>query len=108
MTLYCSKCGKQIPENAKYCPYCGEEVIFNRNNPDAIVIKPEDIKETPVEEPAPEVKQEARQDHSAEIEQYEREIETFTHKRKAMVIPGAIVFGIFTIATLVFSVLLTR
>ena len=112
MTLYCSKCGKQIPENAKYCPYCGEEVIFNRNNPDAIVIKPEDIKEPEVEEVKEEPKQEVRQevvkDNSEEIAQYEREIEIFTRRRKAMAIPGGIIFGIFTIATIVFSVLLSR
>ena len=74
MTLYCSKCGKQIPENAKFCPYCGEEVIFNRNNPDAIVIKPEDIKEPEVEEvkeePKQEVKQEVVKENSEEIAQY--------------------------------------
>ena len=112
MTLFCSKCGKQIPENAKYCPYCGEEVIFNRNNPDAVEIKLEDIKEAefeePKEEPKQEVKQEVVEDNSELIAQYEREIEECARKRKNLAIPGGIIFGIFTIATLVFSVLLSR
>ncbi len=112
MTLYCCKCGKQIPENAKFCPYCGEEVIFNRNNPEAVVIKPEDIKEPQVEEvkeePKQEVKPEVVRDNSEEIAQYEREIETFSRRRKAMAIPGGIIFGIFLIATLVVTVLIYR
>ena len=24
--MYCSKCGKELPENAKFCPCCGESV----------------------------------------------------------------------------------
>ena len=50
MTIYCSQCGKQIPTNAKFCPYCGEEVILNRNNPDAVEISADEIKEAEFEE----------------------------------------------------------
>ena len=25
--MYCRKCGKLIPEDARLCPYCGTEVI---------------------------------------------------------------------------------
>ncbi len=25
--MYCRKCGKLIPEDARFCPYCGTEVI---------------------------------------------------------------------------------
>ncbi len=26
--MYCSKCGKQIDDNSKFCPYCGAQVAF--------------------------------------------------------------------------------
>ncbi|MCD8204274.1 MAG: zinc ribbon domain-containing protein [Coprobacillus sp.] len=26
--MYCHKCGKEIPDDADYCPYCGSEVIY--------------------------------------------------------------------------------
>ena len=108
MTIYCSKCGKQIPENAKYCPYCGEEVVINRGNPDAVVIKLEKDNQEVVQSPAAsedEVKT-SKNDYVERndelIAQYEEEIKTFEHRRRAMVIPGAIILGIFTIATVVF------
>ena len=110
MTLYCSKCGKQIPENAKFCPYCGEEVIFNRNNPDAVEIKAEDIKEAEFEEaPKQEVVREpVREDNSQQIAQLEDEIKTYEKRRKGLVIPGAILLGIFLVATIVFAILFVK
>lgn len=29
---FCSNCGKEIPENAKFCPFCGYRVAMNRQN----------------------------------------------------------------------------
>ena len=108
MTIYCSKCGKQIPENAKYCPYCGEEVVINRGNPDAVVIKLEKNNQEVVQSPAA-AEDEVKTSKSDYVErndeliaQYEEEIKTFEHRRRAMVIPGAIILGVFTIAAVVF------
>ena len=109
MTLYCSKCGKQIPENAKFCPYCGEEVVINRGNPNAVEVKPEDVKQEVIESPAAaedEVKSSARDEyfeHKDElIAKYEDEIKTFESRRRGMAIPGGIILGVFLIATIVF------
>ena len=33
--MYCRKCGKKIPDEARFCPYCGTEVII----PEEIRIK---------------------------------------------------------------------
>ncbi len=32
--MYCSKCGKQIDDNAKFCPYCGFNVSKSNNTQD--------------------------------------------------------------------------
>ncbi len=31
--MYCHKCGKEIPDDADYCPYCGAEVIYKPKTP---------------------------------------------------------------------------
>ncbi|MBQ1340927.1 MAG: zinc-ribbon domain-containing protein [Erysipelotrichaceae bacterium] len=33
--MYCYKCGKKIPDDAKFCPYCGAEV----KKPDEVVVR---------------------------------------------------------------------
>ena len=33
-TMFCPKCGTQIPENDHYCPTCGEPVFAKNNVPD--------------------------------------------------------------------------
>ena len=30
--MYCSHCGKQIPDNAKFCPVCGTKIVENKRN----------------------------------------------------------------------------
>lgn len=32
--MYCKKCGKEIAENMKFCPYCGTEVSVNTETND--------------------------------------------------------------------------
>lgn len=38
--MYCSHCGKEIPDNSKFCPHCGSLVDFttvpNHSNPDPV------------------------------------------------------------------------
>ncbi|MFA7222823.1 MAG: zinc ribbon domain-containing protein [Bacilli bacterium] len=34
--MYCHKCGKQIPDDAKFCPYCGEDVSNDNKKEDDI------------------------------------------------------------------------
>ena len=45
--MYCTRCGQQIEEGARYCPYCGEKIykeeytydqapIYSRSIPIAI------------------------------------------------------------------------
>ena len=110
MTIYCSKCGKEIPEYAKYCPYCGEEVIFNRNNPDAKEVSLEDLnKEDPKEEVVtPEVVESTNFTKSEDVEKYEREILECMYKRKVMVTFGIIISAIFLVMLVVFAVLYVR
>ncbi len=31
--MYCHKCGKEIPDDADYCPFCGAEVIYKQKTP---------------------------------------------------------------------------
>lgn len=114
MTIYCSRCGKQIPENAKFCPYCGEEVVINRGNPDAVEVKAEEVKQEIIESPAAaedEVKSatSCKNEHKDElIAKYEEEIKQCESRRRAMAIPGGIIFGLFLIATFVISILISR
>ena len=115
MVIYCCKCGKQIPENAKYCPYCGEEVLINRGNPEAVEVKPEEVKQEVVESPAAsedEVRSGVQDEYNGHkdelIAKYEDEIKTFEHRRKAMAIPGGIILGLFFIASFVISILISR
>ena len=107
MILYCAKCGKEIPENAKFCPYCGEEVVFNRNNPDAKEITIEDIEREKAQKAEEEVKfEEPKQESSpyypdSVIKQYRQEIEVCRKKRKTMVTIGIIISALCLIATFV-------
>lgn len=110
MTIYCSNCGKQIPENAKFCPYCGEEVVLNRNNPDAIEITKEDLERQEAEkEVAQEVvdapKGERYGEQAILVEQYEREIPVLREKRKTLLTAGIIVSAISFVAFIVILVL---
>ena len=115
MTIYCSRCGKEIPENAKFCPYCGEEVILNRNNPDAIEITKEDLEkqqaeqaaqQEKVEEPAYEAPRAHRPYYSdEEINRFKREIEECKRKRKSMVTTGIVITAISFVTLLVLIVL---
>lgn len=34
--MFCRKCGKQIPNDSKFCPYCGESTIASNNEPDIL------------------------------------------------------------------------
>ena len=47
--MYCTRCGQQIEEGARYCPYCGEKIykeeytydqapIYSRSIPIAIIL----------------------------------------------------------------------
>lgn len=38
--MFCRLCGKSIPEDSRYCPYCGEAVVLGEVNP---VSKPVEI-----------------------------------------------------------------
>ena len=114
MTIYCSKCGKQIPTNAKFCPYCGEEVILNRNNPDAVEVSVEDIKEAEFEEinqevvdsPVSDFNQPRNPQYSeADIEKYRREIEECKVKRKKLLAPGIVLAAIGLAGMLVVIIL---
>ncbi len=114
MTIYCSQCGKQIPSNAKFCPYCGEEVILNRNNPDAVEISIDEIKEAEFEEVNQEVvdtpisdseQPRGSQYSEQDIEKYRREIEACKAQRKKLLIPGIILAGIGFVAAFVVIIL---
>lgn len=32
--MFCRKCGKTIPDDSKFCPYCGETVVFEEAQPE--------------------------------------------------------------------------
>lgn len=36
--MYCSKCGKQIPDGSRFCQYCGTKVLYVQQN------QPQDLK----------------------------------------------------------------
>lgn len=49
--MFCSNCGKQLPDSAKFCPDCGQPIIIPEN---PIVKEPEPVKAPePVREPEP-------------------------------------------------------
>ena len=105
MRLFCSKCGKEIPEIAKFCPFCGEEVIFNRNNPDAKEFTKEELEnqkqedpqteavESPVIEEKPQPQKPVCDERLAN--QYRREIEQCKKNRKTMVTLGIVLTSVF-------------
>lgn len=105
MRLFCSNCGKEIPEIAKFCPFCGEEVIFNRNNPDAKEFtkeelenqKQEDPQTEAVESPVIEEKPQSQKPVCDErlANQYRREIEQCKKNRKTMVTLGIVLTSVF-------------
>ena len=33
--MFCSNCGKEIPDNQNFCNYCGAKVVKNNNSVDA-------------------------------------------------------------------------
>ena len=108
MDIYCSKCGKQIHEKAKFCPYCGEPVLINRDLPDedAVneIVEPKVEEEVIEETPTQESYQRPRVDDQL-INQYRREIDECRRKRKGMVTAGIILAAIFVILAIVFIVL---
>ena len=105
MRLFCSNCGKEIPEIAKFCPFCGEEVIFNRNNPDAKEFTKEELEnqkqedpqteavESPVIEEKPQPQKPVCDERLAN--QYRREIEQCKKNRKTMVTLGIVLTSVF-------------
>ncbi len=50
--MFCSQCGKALPGEAKFCPYCGGEIVIDEQTSADEVIG---TSETPVEEPIEEV-----------------------------------------------------
>ena len=112
MRLFCSKCGKEIPEIAKFCPFCGEEVILNRNNPDAKEITKEDlekqqeeIKQEPVDQPVVEnIKVQKPVCDEKLANQYRQEIAKCQKNRKTMVTIGIIVTAVFLALIITFLV----
>lgn len=109
MDIYCSKCGKQIHEKAKFCPYCGEVVLINKDLPDdeAVneAVEPK-AEETPIQEAAPQPQyQQAPRVSDSLIEQYKREIEVCRKRKKTMVTLGIIVLAIFFVLAITFIVL---
>ncbi|MCB5280099.1 MAG: zinc ribbon domain-containing protein [Candidatus Cloacimonetes bacterium] len=32
MTMFCSKCGKEVYDGITYCPFCGDKLKFSSNN----------------------------------------------------------------------------
>ena len=114
MRLFCSNCGKEISLNAKYCPYCGEEVVFNRNNPDAREVSIEENEKEQADRERPIIEeirpQEPHHSYSDSlIRQYKQEIEVCRKKRKTQVTAGIIISAISLIAVIVlFALVMAR
>ncbi len=54
--MFCRFCGKEIPNDAKFCIYCGEKVIYKDNEETSINEVSEEVfeeEETPIVEEAP-------------------------------------------------------
>ena len=39
--MFCLKCGKELPDNAKFCPHCGNKIDSNDDIEEAVAIKPQ-------------------------------------------------------------------
>ena len=112
MRLFCSKCGKEIPEIAKFCPFCGEEVILNRNNPDAKEINKEDLEkqqeevnQETVDKPVVQTAKEEKPVCDEKLaQQYRQEIERCKKNRKVMVTSGIIIAAVFLSLCITFLV----
>jgi len=48
--MFCSNCGKQLPDGAKFCAECGQPIRIPEKSP---IKEPEPVPEQPVIEPAP-------------------------------------------------------
>lgn len=57
--MLCTQCGKEIPENSKFCVYCGAPVNYSAEQPPAgatVVPPPPPVSEEPIVSPVPKKK----------------------------------------------------
>lgn len=117
MIIYCSKCGKRVPDKARHCLYCGEEVVINRNDPEAVEMKLEDFKEERLKEfeaqqqaqkEAEAVREKQRVEYETLISKYEEEIKTFQRRRNAFIIPSLILAVIGIAGAIIFYTLFIK
>ena len=51
--MFCSNCGKQIPDNTKFCNYCGaqQQIIENTDSAPKTTVNQPEIADTPTQQP---------------------------------------------------------
>lgn len=117
MIIYCSNCGKRVPDKDRHCLYCGQEVVINHNDPEAVEMTLEDLKESRLEElkaqeEAWEAEKAAREKQRIEdealINKYEEEIKVFQRRRNIMIIPSLLLFALGIAGTIIFYTLFVR
>lgn len=76
--MFCYNCGKEIPENALYCPFCGTQVnvkvaddaFLKVEEPEVEIpetVNEEPVKDEPIHEPEPEIVSEAPETDEREV-----------------------------------------
>jgi len=46
--MYCSKCGKEIADNSKFCPECGTNIAGESSSKNTIVDETRDTRKAPI------------------------------------------------------------
>ena len=97
--MFCSNCGAKLPDNSRFCPFCGSKVALPEVNPEVVQpapqpqeVRKENVVEAKVEAP----KQPERKSKytSAQIEQFKRELPQHRRRRRNFGTAGGILLGV--------------
>ena len=96
----CPNCGIEVADEAKYCSACGASLT--KKEPRVVDAKVEPIKEDKKEESTSRVSRDEKL-----IEQYEKEIEVLSRRRRIMITWGIILGVVGIVGIIAFTLVLT-
>lgn len=86
--MFCQNCGAKLPENVKFCPYCGTKIEMPEP-------KVEEVKQEVIDaKPEQEFKQSSQRYTDEEIRKMRVELEDHERRKRNFVTAGSILLGI--------------